>query len=47
MRISVVIVKLKVFKVLRIDSASMNSLFWEDFGPKYGPALPKFSEVVL
>ena len=41
MRIAVVAVKLKVFPVLRIDSASMNSHFGEDFGPfsNYGLTL--------
>ena len=41
MRIAAVAVKLKVFPVLRIDSASMNSHFGEDFGPfsNYGLTL--------
>ena len=41
MSIAVVAVKLKVFPVLRIDSASMNSHFGEDFGPfsNYGLTL--------
>ena len=40
------IVKLKVFKVLRTDSASIKWPFCEVLDPysaKYGPILPKFS----
>ena len=45
MRIAVV-VKLKVFKVLRIDSTSMNSSFWEDFGPLLSQIWPSIAEIL-
>ena len=44
MRIAIVVVKLKVFKVLRIDSVFMNSSFWQDFYKKETD--PKFVVLV-
>ena len=44
MRIAIVVVKLKVFKVLRIDSVFMNSSFWQDFYQKETD--PKFVVLV-
>ena len=47
MRIAFVVVKLKVFKVLRTDSATMKWSFLSPYSHKYGQILPKFSPEVL
>ena len=51
LRKAFVVVKLKVFKVLRTDSTSEMALFGRILGPyspKYDPILPKFSpEIVI
>ena len=44
MKIAVVVFKLKIFKVLRIDSASMNSPFWGNFGPLLPQIWPSIAE---